>query len=201
MPPDEVRAPAADRPAEPWGSFLRDLDELLKGTIELRCLGGFVVTQHYGVGQTTSDIDFLTIFNQSPEDDIQALAGLGSSLNRKYGLYVQYVGVVTPPADYAARLTRMFPAAPWRRLKLFALDPIDLALSKLERNADRDRADFLALAQAGYLDRDVFERRYHDELRPYLLSKHDWHDKTLQLWLEMAWPTKEPSRVIPKNAL
>lgn len=190
MPPDEVRAPAADKPAEPWGSFLRDLDDLLKGTIELRCLGGFVVTQHYGVGRTTSDIDVLTIIQQSPEDDIEALAGRRSPLNRRYGLHVQYVGVVTPPCNYVSRLTRMFPAASWKRLSLFALDPIDLALSKLERNAERDREDFLLLARAGYLDRDVFERRYHDELRPYLLSKHEWHDKTLQLWLEMAWPTK-----------
>jgi hypothetical protein len=189
MSPEKIRAPAADQPAEPWSSFLRDLDALLKGSIELRCLGGFVVTQQYGVGRTTSDIDFLTIIKQSPEDDIEALAGIGSPLNRKYGLHVQYVGVVTPPADYASRLTRMFPATSWKQLSLFALDPIDLALSKLERNAERDREDFLLLAQAGYLDRDVFERRYHEELRPHLLGKHEWHDKTLQLWLEMAWPS------------
>ena len=35
----------------------------------------------------------------------------------------------------------MFPAAPWKRLKLFALDATDLALTKLERNAERDRED------------------------------------------------------------
>lgn len=35
----------------------------------------------------------------------------------------------------------MFPSAPWGRLKLFALDATDLALSKLERNAERDRED------------------------------------------------------------
>jgi hypothetical protein len=186
---DEVRAPAADPPSQPWGAFLRDVDERLKDRIELRCLGGFVVTQHYGVGRTTSDIDFLSIIAQSPEDDIEALAGAGSALYRKHGLYVQHVTVVTPPADYESRLTRMFPAASWKRLTLFALDPIDLALSKLERNAERDREDFVLLARAGYLDRNAFERRYHDELRPYLLSKHAWHDKTLQLWLEMAWPS------------
>jgi hypothetical protein len=32
--------------------------------------------------------------------------------------------------------------------------------------------------------------RYHEELRPYLLNKHSWHDKTLKLWLEMAWPSR-----------
>src|SRR5579872_6072252 len=45
------------------------------------------------------------------------------------------LGVVTPPSDYAERLRRMFPMAPWERLTLSALDATDLALSKLERNA------------------------------------------------------------------
>ena len=63
-------------PVEPWRSFLGELDELLKAPIELRCLGGFVVTQQYGIGRETSDIDFLAVIAQSPDDDIEALAGL-----------------------------------------------------------------------------------------------------------------------------
>ncbi len=176
-------------PVEPWRSFLQDLDGLLKGPVELRCLGGFVVTQQYGVGRETSDIDFLTVIAQSPDDDVEALAGPGSKLHRKYRLYMQHVAIATPPADYANRLTRMFPSAHWKRLKLFALDATDIALSKLERNAERDREDFLRLARAGYIDRQVLRDRYYEELRPYLLSRISWHDKTLELWLEMAWPT------------
>lgn len=176
-------------PVEPWRSFLENLDGLLKGAVELRCLGGFVVTQQYGIGRETSDIDFLTVVAQSPDDDVEALAGLGSKLHRRYRLYMQHVGIATPPADYANRLTRMFPAAHWERLKLFALDATDIALSKLERNAERDREDFLHLARAGYIDRQVLKDRYYEELRPYLLSRTSWHDKTLELWLEMAWPT------------
>jgi hypothetical protein len=182
-----MRAEAA--PNEPWRSFLEDIDGLLKAPVELRCLGGFVVTQQYGIGRETSDIDFLAVFAQSPEDNVEALAGLGSKLHRKYRLYMQYVGIATPPADYAQRLTLMFPLAPWKRLRLFALDATDVALSKLERNADRDREDFLRLARAGYINRQILQDRYYQELRPYLLSKVSWHDKTLQLWLEMAWPT------------
>src|SRR2546422_488072 len=47
-------------------------------TVEQRSLGGFVVTQQYGVGRETSDIDFLAAIAQSPEDDVEVLAGLGS---------------------------------------------------------------------------------------------------------------------------
>jgi hypothetical protein len=96
-------------PTEPWRSFLRELDGLLKRSVELRCLGGFVVTQQYGVGRETADIDLLSVIAQSPEDDIESLAGLGSRLHRKYRLYMQHVGIATPPAGYAARMNRMFP--------------------------------------------------------------------------------------------
>jgi hypothetical protein len=49
----------------------------------------------------------------------------------------------------------MFPDATWTHLRLFALDPVDLALSKLERNSDRDREDVvgLALRRHGTVDR------------------------------------------------
>jgi hypothetical protein len=69
-------------PPEPWASFLRELDELLKAAVELHCLGGFVVTQQYGVGRETSDIDFLSVATRSREDDVEALAGLGSALTK-----------------------------------------------------------------------------------------------------------------------
>jgi hypothetical protein len=189
MPRERVELAAAE-PAEPWRSFLRDLDAALKGSLELRCLGGFVVAQHYGIGRETADIDFLAATAQSPEDDVEALAGLGSVLHRRYRLYVQRVTVATPPAGYADRLVRMFPSAPWKRLRLFALEATDLALTKLERNAERDREDVLRLAQAGRLDPQTLRDRYVKELRPYLLSRLSWHDKTLDLWTEMAWPRK-----------
>ena len=71
-------------PPEPWRSFLRELDDLLKGRVELRCLGGFVITQQYGIGRETSDIDYLALACQTRDDDVGALAGLGSKLHRKY---------------------------------------------------------------------------------------------------------------------
>jgi hypothetical protein len=49
------------------------------------------------------------------------------------------VTIATPPSDWAERLAPMFPDAGWKQLRLFALDPIDLVLSKLERGAERDK--------------------------------------------------------------
>jgi hypothetical protein len=188
MSPDKATA----EPAEPWRSFLRELDACLTGQVELRCFGGFVVAQHYGLGRETSDIDFVAAITESRADDLEHLAGMHSRLHRKYRLYLQHVGIATPPSDYAQRLTHMFPKAPWTRLKLFALDATDLALSKLERNAERDRDDFLRLARAGLLDLEAFKGRYFEEVRPYLLGNLPWHDKTVELWLTMASTPQQP---------
>jgi hypothetical protein len=65
-------------------------------------------------------------------------------------------------------------------------------LSKLERNAERDRDDFLRLARAGLLDLEAFKGRYFEEVRPYLLGNLPWHDKTVELWLTMASTPRLP---------
>lgn len=174
-------------PLEPWRSFLAHLDGLLTDTVELHCLGGFVVTQHYGLAlRETADIDFLLVRTVLPVSHLDALAGQHSALHGRYRVYLQHVTVVTPPCEYATRLQRMFPAAPWQKLSLYALDPMDLALSKLERNAERDREDYLSLYRAGLIDLDVLRARYFAELRPYLLTREGWHDQTLDLWVDIA---------------
>lgn len=181
MPSDH--APAC--PPEPWRSFLGDLDARLTGQVELRCLGGFVVAQHFGIGRETSDIDFVAAIIESGSDDLTRLAGLGSALHGQYRVYLQYVGIATPPAGYASRLQPMFPDAGWSRLSLRALDATDLVLAKLERNADRDREDFLKLVHAGAVDSTAFRQRYAEEVRPYLLGNISWHDQTVEPWLRM----------------
>jgi hypothetical protein len=177
-----------DAPPEPWRSFLRELDDRLTGAVELHCIGGFVVSLHYGIGRQTSDIDFLTVVPRTSGDNLEAIAGRGSALHRKYRLYVQRVTIATAPEGYSGRLERMFASTGWKRLALFALEAHDLALSKLERNAERDRDDVIRLARAGLLDAKTLKARYEEELRPYLTGNVEWHDKTAQLWLEMCWP-------------
>lgn len=171
--------------AEPWRSFLADVDGLLNQNVELHCCGGFVVTQVYGVARTTSDVDYLAVV-PSLRDALAEIAGKGSAFHRKHKLFLDAVTVVTPPENYADRLQAMFPDA-WTRLRLFALDAHDLALSKLERNFERDRDDVQRLAQAGYLKAEILEERYYKELRPNLLAHEARHDLTLKIWLESYW--------------
>jgi hypothetical protein len=53
--------PRVEGPPEPWRSFFADVDARLREETHLHCCGGFVVTQLYGVGRTTSDVDFLGV--------------------------------------------------------------------------------------------------------------------------------------------
>jgi hypothetical protein len=158
------------------------LDAAARGEVELHCLGGFVVTVLYGLARPTADVDVLAIAPRGEAEHLTDVAGKGSALHRRHGLYLDLVTVVTVPEDYDRRLVEMFPGA-FKRLRLFTLDPYDIALSKLERNIQRDRDDVKHLARTVPLDLGVLRERYEKELRPYLAIP-EREDLTLRLWLE-----------------
>jgi hypothetical protein len=106
----------------------------------------------------------------------------GGALHKKYKIYLDHVGVAHVPENYEDRLTEIFPKA-FKHLCLLALDPYDLALSKLERNIQRDRDDVKHLARTVPLDPEVLKYRYQKELR-WQLGNPEREDLTLQLWIE-----------------
>jgi hypothetical protein len=174
MPPDAI--------PEPWASFLSEIDAGAREQVELHCLGGFVVTVLYGLARPTADVDVLVIAPRGESERLVGLAGKGSALHQKHGLYLDLVTVVTVPEDYDQRMTEMFPGT-FKHLRLFALDPYDIALSKLERNIQRDRDDVKHLARTVPLNLNILQKRYEKELRPYL-ALPEREDLTLRLWME-----------------
>jgi hypothetical protein len=171
-----------DHVPEPWRSFLSEIDSGLPEDVEFHCLGGFVVTVVYGLSRPTADFDVLAIVPRGEIRRLLELAGKGSPLHRRYGLYLDLVTVATVPEDYEQRLTEVA-AGSFKRLRLFALDPYDLALAKLERNIQRDRDDVKHLARTVPFDLRVLAERYEKELRPYL-GNPAREDLTLRLWIE-----------------
>jgi hypothetical protein len=87
----------------------------------------------------------------------------------------------------------MFPGA-YQHLRIFALDPYDLALSKLERNIQRDRDDVKHLAQFVRLDLKILKERYEKELR-FQLGNPQREDLTLKLWTDMMEETRNGTGV------
>lgn len=170
-----------NKPPEPWHSFLNDIDEFVGEETHLHLIGGFVVTVIYGSARTTRDIDAITAIRFDPK--LLEYAGQGSPLYKKHQIYLDPVGVATPPENYADRLTDVF-VGQYKNLKLLALDPYDIALTKIERNTERDRDDVKHLARVAPFDLDILKTRYHNELRIYL-GNPQREDLTLKLWLEM----------------
>jgi hypothetical protein len=159
------------------------VDGAVDRPVVLHCIGGFASAMLYGLPRPTVDVDCVSVIPVEETAHLQFLAGEGSALHKKTGVYLQHAGMVTVPESYQSRLLPIFPAA-FRRLRLFGLEAHDLALSKLERNSARDREDVRFLARAAPLDLAVLERRYESELRPYLANTKR-HDLTIRLWLEM----------------
>src|ERR1022692_4560820 len=110
-----------DRPPEPWHSFFRDIDKTFDQPIALQCIGGFAIAMLYGLPRPTGDVDFLSVVPAGEIGRLDALAGMGSALDRKHGVYVQHVGIVTVPENYEDRLIPIFPAA-YRRVHLAGLE-------------------------------------------------------------------------------
>ena len=176
-----------ERPAEPWFSFLTDLDAALEEAADFHCIGGFVVSQHYGFARETADLDVLTVVPQNLAVRVAELAGRGSRLQKKHKVYIDHVAVTNHPTSYEDRLVRAFPL--WPKVRLWALEPHDLALTKLERSNDRDIRDVLFLAHAGLIARATLLSRFETELEPYLAGRiPTWNRSTLQMWVDACWP-------------
>jgi uncharacterized nucleotidyltransferase DUF6036 len=175
MPPDLL---------QPWRGFLTDLDGMLATDVALHCLGGFVVTACYGLLRPTGDLDVLLVLPSESQATLATLAGQHSDLHKKHGVYLDVVTVATYPDNYEQRVTEVFPGT-CRHIRLFALDPYDLALAKLERNLQRDRDDFVYLAETVPLDLTILKTRYNEEMRIYL-GRPEREDVTLQLWIDIA---------------
>lgn len=173
----------SDTVPEPWRSLLADIDAQCPQEIEMHCIGGFAVTLHYGLMRPTGDIDVWHVVPSGAAAWLIKVAGPGTELHRKHRVHVQVRPVATVPEEYERRLVEVFPSE-FAELRLFVLDPYDLALSKLERNAEIDIEDVKHLARAANFDLDVLADRYRTELRPFLAGPESRHDLTLQLWIE-----------------
>jgi hypothetical protein len=170
-------------PPSPWREFLRDVDASLPEPVTLHCLGGFVATIQHGLERQTADVDYVEIVPFDQLAVLQRLAGPDSPLARQHGLYFQHVTVASLPESYDDRLTALFPGR-FRHLRLFAVEPHDLVLSKLGRNSPVDREDVAYLARTVPLDPGLLRTRYAQELRPITIGNLDRLDATLDLWIQ-----------------
>ncbi len=164
----------------PWKEFLAELDAALSEAVSVYCIGGFVGSLFYGLPRLTGDIDYCSVLPFHCTKSLEEIAGDGSPLAKKYKVRLHHASVNTMPEDYEVRSIRMFPGR-FKNLRLYAPDPYDLILSKLERNSPKDREDVEYLAKT--LNPQQLRERYEKEMRPYLANQSR-EDLTLKLWIE-----------------
>ena len=68
-------------------------------------------------------------------------------------MYLHRVTVANLPENYEDRLVELFRGT-YRAIRLFALDPYDIALSKIDRNSQVDRDDVKHLVKTVSLSSD-----------------------------------------------
>ena len=147
----------------PWPQFVAEVDQNLAESVEIHCVGGFVLTAVYGIPRTTADLDYISAIPSQSSTELDRIAGRESGLAKKYKVYLQYVrGVADFPEDYEARLTTL--QLGLKKLTLRVLDPYDLILLKLTRNSPKDAEDVRALAQKRGLEFDVVMERFRTEM-------------------------------------
>lgn len=176
MPIEQIR--------EPWRSFLSVIDSRLEKECVLYCVGGFVLVVLYDLERPTGDLDVIEFVPPNLEKPLLELAGEFSDLSKQYGLYLQSTKVAQYPENYEARLQEMLPGV-FRKLRLFALDPYDIVLSKLDRNSPRDREDVKYLAKRITLDLDELRNRFEKEFKPGFVGNSERINSTFELWIEM----------------
>lgn len=166
---------------KPWPDFLKEVDTKLSQRIDLQCLGGFVLTVLHAIPRPTDDLDYIAVISRSVADEIEQVAGKGSALCKKYRLYFQSVGIADLPEDYESRLQEI--KVNLEKLKLWALEPYDLLLSKVTRNSPKDQDDAKRLISKLKLDFKTFHDRWERELAP-MVSNRRTHDLAIELWKE-----------------
>jgi hypothetical protein len=161
--------------------FLTELDKIVSEVTVMHCFGGFAVTQKYGLSRLTSDLDVLEIAPIESRNLIWEAGKRGSSLSQKYHVYIDIVTVASVPYEYESRLIPIYENV-FSKLRLMVFDPYDVALSKLTRDNDRDVQDVLFLARTVPFDLEILERRYRDELKPYLTGNGKLAEHTFDRW-------------------
>jgi hypothetical protein len=100
--------PSCSRPPEPWDSFLRELDAAVNSEVRLDCIGGFVITQFYGLNRPTGDVDVIEIAPRDAAQAVVTLGALGEPLSRKHHVYLDRVGVASAPETMGTGWLRCF---------------------------------------------------------------------------------------------
>ncbi len=167
--------------------FLKAVDDALAPgaggkTLDVYNIGRSALVWEYDYIETTTDIDILCPKGEKSLVELALrLFGKETEGAKAHGLYLDVVNEAIPqmPGGYQKRSHPV--EGPWKVLRVFHLDPHDLAASKLRRFAPRDRQDIRQLCDWGHLDASRLEATL-EKAFPFNLKKDgdEFRDKPFE---------------------
>jgi len=120
--------------------------------LDLYHIGRSVLVFYYGAkALATQDFDIVWMRESALEDQVAKLFGKGTARAREIGLYLDRVPQALPPLPQWFRKRCCCVPGHWRVLRLWELEPHDLAATKLRSFRPKDRQDVQFLCDAGLL--------------------------------------------------
>jgi hypothetical protein len=145
-------------------AFFADIDHswLWPGSakVPLRVIGSAALMLRGGYSRPTKDSDVFETIELTAElrHNLTALAGKGTELHRRHGMYLDVVRNGIPFLPHRPRWTAL--AISLQHFELHALDVVDVSVSKLVRFHGNDRADVKAMIDRGLVPHDEFVSRF-----------------------------------------
>lgn len=131
--------------------------------LRLSVIGSAALMMQFDYRRPTNDGDVLETLDltQTIREQLLTLAGKGTELHRRRGMYLDVVANGIP---FLAHTPRWRPLAePSQRLshfELVALDVVDVVVSKLKRFHGNDRRDVSSMIERGLIAHDVLVARF-----------------------------------------
>jgi hypothetical protein len=153
--------------------FLDQLDAALAALakagehLDLYHIGRSALVLDYGAPLSTRDFDFIEMRESKLEDKATELFARDTPNAERLGMYLDRVPQGLPPVPQWFRKRCKQAEGEWTVLRLWRLEPHDLAATKLKSFRPKDRQDLQYLCDRGLLD--------PAKLRASLESAFAWH--------------------------
>ncbi len=146
--------------------YLIDLDQqwswLQQDRITLNVIGSGALFLQTSYERGTKDADVFELNPPSPEEEqrLRSFAGRGTELHKKHRMYLDIVHARVP---YVPRVpifheqTDLF----LKNFQVFALDVVDVVVSKLKPFRPNDREDIAAMVKGGFVDHQKLVERFN----------------------------------------
>lgn len=132
------------------------VDSRLNKKIDIYIIGGASAILGYNVTKVTNDVDI----DGSIDPDLNKLFE-EEAASLKLDIYLSSRGIFCPPDNYRSRCK--FKNCPNNNLRVWYLDKYDLAISKIDRGAEKDYEDIRRVHAKSAFDRDRLIEIFNSE--------------------------------------